>query len=150
MYAIRFVFISMFLFTFSLKSTGQCLSVDFSYDKSTQMFEIGLMNNTEKQIAITNFRYEEGNVSYLVYSEKSPDGTVKNKRVLLWDDMRRMNLDLRILFPHKTMHLSRPIYDSSRRSQVVKARLKLDFMVWDSTIGKYTFQEYEKEILINE
>lgn len=150
MNAIKFIFIGLFLFAFSLKSTGQSLSVDFSYDKSTQMFEIGLMNNTEKQIAITNFRYEEGNVSYLVYSEKSPDGTVKNKRVLLWDDMRHMNLDLRILFPHETMHLSRPIYDSSRRSQVVKARLKLDFMVWDSTIGKYTFQKYEKEILINE
>lgn len=150
MNAIRFIFISMFLFAISLKSAGQNLLVDFSYNKSTRLFEIKLTNNTERQMVIINSKHDEGAVSYLVYSEKSPNGTVESFKVLLWNDMRSMTFDIRPLNPHETMHISRSIYDDSRQNKIVKARLKLSFLGWDDSAGKITSQECEKEILINE
>ena len=150
MNAIRFIFIGLFLFAFSLKSTGQSLSVDFSYDKSTRSFEVEFTNNTEKPIGIKNFQLEEGNVSYIRYFEKTPKGTVERSKVLLWDERNNWISDFRHILPLKTMHLSRPIYDSSRPNKIKKAILKLEFLAWDSAAGKYAFQEYEKEILINE
>lgn len=150
MNAIRFIFIGLFLFAISLKSAGQNLLVDFSYNKSTRLFEIKLTNNTERQMVIMNYKFSGGDLSHLVYSVKTPEGIVENRKVLLWDELRNTTLDFRPLSPHETMHISRSIYNDSRQNKIVKARLILAFVGWDDSAGKITSQECEKEILINE